>query len=118
MIHWPDISFGPINLWSMPKLDNPPLYEKLIYQNDDKSYQLKLVVNEFREKHYVHIRKYFLSYESEWIPSKEGVSMEASIHNILSLLDGLTEIVSKEESSETILKHFAEKLNAINQTVP
>ena len=98
-------------------MDND-LYEKLIYQNDDKSYQLKLVVNEFKGKYYVHIRKYFLSYESEWVPSKEGISMEASIHNILSLLDGLTEIVSNEEASEIITKHFSEKLNAINQTVP
>jgi hypothetical protein len=94
------------------------LYEKLIYQNDDKSYQLKLVVNSFREKYYVHIRKYFLSYESEWVASKEGVSMEASMHNILSLLDGLLEIVSKEEGSELINKHFKERLDAITKTVP
>ena len=120
MIQWPEINFGPINLWSLPRMsdESDSFYEKLIYQNDDKSYQLRLVVNEFREKYYVHIRKYFLSYESEWVASKEGISMEASIHNILSLLDGLTEIVSKEESSEIITKHFAEKLNAINQTVP
>lgn len=98
--------------------ESPPLYEKLIYQNDDKFYQLKLTVSEFRDKYYVHIRKYFLSYESEWIASKEGISMEASIHNILSLLDGLTEIVSKEEASEIINKHLKDKLDAINQTVP
>jgi hypothetical protein len=108
MIQWPEINFGPINLWSLPRMsdESDSFYEKLIYQNDDKSYQLRLVVNEFREKYYVHIRKYFLSYESEWIASKEGVSMEASLHNILSLLDGLMEIVSKEEAKEIIYKHF------------
>lgn len=109
MIKWPDISFGPINLWSMPKLDTE-LYEKVIYQNDDKSYQLRLVVNIFREKTYLHIRKYFLSYEGEWVSSKEGVSMEAAFENILSLLDGLMEIVSKEEAVGTINKHFADRL--------
>ena len=82
------------------------LYEKLIYQNDDKFYQLKLTVSEFREKYYVNIRKYFLSYEGEYIPSKEGISMEASMDNILSLLDGLMEIVSKEEAKDTVKKHF------------
>ena len=78
------------------------LYEKLIYENQDKFYQLRLTVSEFREKYYVNVRKYFLSYESEWIPSKEGVSMEASINNIASLLEGLLEIVSKEEGQQMI----------------
>lgn len=87
-------------------MDDELLYEKLIYQNDDKFYQLKLTVSEFKEKYYVNVRKYFLSYEGEYIPSKEGISMEASMDNILSLLDGLMEIVSKEEARDTVLKHF------------
>ena len=78
------------------------LYEKLIYNNEDKFYQLRLVVNEFREKHYIHVRKYFMTYEGDYQASKEGISMEASITNILSLLDGLIEIVSKEEAKESI----------------
>ena len=116
MIEWPDITFRPINLWSMPKMESesPVLYDKLIYQNDIKSYQLRLVVNTFRDIYYVHIRKYFLSYESEWVASKEGVSMEASIHNILSLLDGLMDIASKEEASAMINKHFKDRLNEIH----
>lgn len=86
------------------------LYEKIIYQNDDKFYQLRLVVNEFRSKQYLHIRKYFLTYEGEYQASKEGISMEAGIDNILSLLDGLMEIVSKEESLAEINKYFSDKI--------
>ena len=86
-------------------------YEKLIYENEAKAYQLRLGVNTFKERTYVHLRKYFLSYESEWVASKEGVSMEASLDNILSLLDGLMEIVSHEEARDTVEKHFNEKLN-------
>jgi len=88
----------------------PEFYEKLIYENEIKGYQLKLVVNEFRGLQYVHLRKYFLSYEGEYVPSREGVSMEASIHNILSLLEGLMEICSLEESDSTILEFFRERL--------
>lgn len=80
-------------------------YEKVIHQNDDKFFQIKLVVGEFRGKQYVHIRKHFLSYENEYIPSREGVSMEASIDNILSLLDGLAEIASKSEIAHILEKH-------------
>lgn len=89
--------------------DEPELYEKLVYQNDDKFYQLRLVVNEFKGKQYIHIRKYFLTYEGEYQASKEGISMEASISNIFSLLDGLMEIVSKEEAISLIDEYFSNK---------
>ena len=90
-------------------MEEPELYEKLIYQNDDKFYQLRLVVNEFRGKQYIHIRKYFMTYEGDYQASREGVSMEASMDNIFSLLDGLMEICSKEESRELIEKYFGVK---------
>jgi len=86
-------------------------YEKTIYHNEDKFYQLKLTVSEFRDKYYINIRKYFQSYEGEFVPSKEGVSMEASIDNIYALLDGLFEIVSKGEAEE-IIGHYAEKIHS------
>lgn len=91
------------------------LYEKVIYQNDDKFYQLRLVVNEFREKQYIHIRKYFLTYDGDWQASKEGISMEAGIDNILSLLDGLMEIVSKEEALAEINKHFSNRISDLQK---
>lgn len=90
--------------------EEPELYEKLIYTNEDKFYQVRLVVNEFRGIQYLHLRKYFLSYEGDYIPSKEGVSMAASINNIYSLLDGLLEIVSKEEAIEAINTYFSNKI--------
>lgn len=91
-------------------VEEPELYEKLIYDNEEKNYQLRLVVNEFRGKQYVHLRKYFQTYEGDYQASREGISMEASMGNILSLLDGLMEIVSKEEASEIVSKHFKDKV--------
>lgn len=91
------------------KMKEPELYEKLIYNNEDKFYQLRLVVNEFKGKQYLHIRKYFLTYLGEYQASKEGVSMEASLSNIFALLDGLMEICSKEESLELIDTYFSNK---------
>lgn len=90
------------------------LYEKLIYENLDKFYQLRLTVSEFKERYYVNIRKYFQTYEGDFQASTEGISMEASMHNVLCLLDGLMEIVSKEESIEVINKHFKERLEKLN----
>lgn len=90
------------------------LYEKLIYENEAKGYQLRLVVNEFRGVQYLHLRKYFLSFEDGFIPSKEGASMAASIQNVYALLDGLIEIVSYEEGIGAIANHFKEKIEQLS----
>jgi len=94
----------------MSSTDSVVLYEKIIEENEEKSYQLRLVLNEFRDKHYIHLRKYFLSFDEGYIPSKEGASMEASIHNIYALLDGLFDLVANAEGSEIILKHYRNKI--------
>ena len=95
--------------------DSTLLYEKVIYNNEAKFYELRLTVSEFRGIQYVNVRKYFLSYEGEYIPSKEGISMEASMTNVHSLLEGLIEICSKEESKDLITKYFGERISDLNK---
>ena len=43
-LNWPDLTFGPVNLWTMPRMSDQIHYEKLIYENLDKFYQGKTVV--------------------------------------------------------------------------
>lgn len=90
-------------------MDSNILYDKLVEENMDKGYQIRLVVNEFRDVVYIQLRKYFLSYEGEWVPSREGVSIPASTENIYAMLDGLFDICSKAEGEE-IIKTYADKL--------
>ena len=91
-------------------LDSDILYEKTIFENLEKGFQYRLTVNEFRDVQYIHIRKYFLSYEGEFVPTKEGAAIPASIQNTFALLDGLVEICSKQESLDSILEHFEHKI--------
>jgi hypothetical protein len=87
-------------------MDSNILYERLIEENLEKGFQVKLVVNDFREVTYIQLRKYFLSYSGEWHASREGISIPASIENIYSLLDGLFDICSKAEGEEIILSYY------------
>ena len=41
-------------------MDSNILYERLIEENIEKGFQVKLVVNDFKEVTYIHLRKYFL----------------------------------------------------------
>jgi hypothetical protein len=86
------------------------LYEKIISEDEAKGFQLRLVVNLFKDVQYMHIRKYFLSFEDGYVPSKEGISIPATISNIFALLDGLMEICSYEEDLDLINKYFSDKI--------
>jgi len=86
-------------------MDSNILYERLIEENLEKGFQVKLVVNDFRDVTYIQLRKYFLTYEGSWQASKEGISIPASIENIQSLLYGLLDICSKAEG-EDVIKFF------------
>lgn len=84
------------------------VYEKLIAQNDEKFYQVKLVVSEFREKYYLSLRKYFLSFDEGYVASKEGLSMEYEMDSSLALLEGLLEIIPLGECKHLLEKKLAE----------
>jgi hypothetical protein len=84
-------------------------YNKLIEENMDKGFQVKLVVNEFRDIEYIQLRKYFLTYEGDWQASREGISIPASVENIYALLDGLLDICARAEG-EDIIRHYAAKI--------
>jgi hypothetical protein len=90
-------------------MDSNILYERLVEENMDKGFQVRLVINEFRDVIYIQLRKYFLSYEGDWVPSREGISIPASIENIHSLLYGLFDICAKAEG-EDIIRHYAAKI--------
>lgn len=90
-------------------MDENIQFSKIIDENMDKGFQIRLAVNDFRDITYIQLRKFFLSYEGDWIPSREGVSIPASTENIYALLDGLLEICSVAEGTE-IIEHYYKKL--------
>ena len=86
-------------------MDDNIHYSKVISENMEKGFQVRLVVNEFRDVTYFQLRKYFLTYEGDWCASKEGISIPAELDNIYAVLDGLLEICSIAEGEEVITKY-------------
>ena len=91
-------------------MDDNIHYNKVISENMEKGFQVRLVVNEFRDVLYFQLRKYFLTYTGEWCPSREGISIPAEMENIYNVLDGLLEICSIAEGEE-VIKKYAERLS-------
>lgn len=96
--------------------ESTPEYDKLIYEDMNKFLQFRVVVSNFRDVDYLHIRKYFLSYEGEWIPSKEGVSMPVTIDNVIRLTDALLDLCATAEGTDLFRKHFLEKFKLAHPT--
>lgn len=94
-------------------MDDALLYEKVISENAEKGTQLKLVLSTFRDVEYVHFRKYYMSYDSGYLPTKEGISFPANIPSIYALLDGLIELCANAEGIDSIVEHFGEKLEKL-----
>lgn len=90
-------------------MDDNIFYHKTISENLDKGFQVNLVINDFKDVTYIQLRKYFLSYDGEWTPSREGISVPATLETVYALLDGLFEIASMAEAHE-VVDHYAKKL--------
>lgn len=89
----------------------PAMYEKIINQKETE--QVRLVINTFRGVEYLSLRKYFLDFEEEWLPSREGITMPLDIDNSRELFVGLVEILSLAESKSILESEFKDILDEI-----
>jgi hypothetical protein len=93
--------------------DAPEVYEKIVSENDEGMEQVRLTVNEFRGTEYLHLRKYYLDFEGDFKPSKDGVALRLDFNNSKLLFEGLVEILSLAEAKNILESHFKDILDQI-----
>lgn len=93
--------------------DAPEVYEKIVSENDEGTEQVRLTVNEFRGTEYLHLRKYYLDFEGDFKPSKDGVALRLNFNNSKLLFEGLVEILSLAEAKNILESHFKDILDQI-----
>ncbi len=91
----------------------PEIYEKIISETKEGTEQIRLTINEFRGVEYLHLRKYYLDFEGEFKPSKDGVAMALDFENSKALFEGLVEILSLAEAKGILETHFKDILDKI-----
>ena len=91
----------------------PEIYEKIISETKEGTEQIRLTINEFRGVEYLHLRKYYLDFEGEYKPSKDGVAMALDFENSKALFEGLVEILSLAEAKGILETHFKDILDKI-----
>ena len=93
--------------------DAPEVYEKIVSEIDEGTEQVRLTVNEFRGTEYLHLRKYYLDFEGDFKPSKDGVALRLDFNNSKLLFEGLVEILSLAEAKNILESHFKDILDQI-----
>jgi hypothetical protein len=69
--------------------------EELYYIIKEEDYsQVRLTVNEFRGKEYLHLREYYIDFDEEWHPTPKGLAIEL------------------DESKEVIKEYFGDLINS------
>ena len=96
-----------MDLWKEPED-----YSRIIHVSEDETTQIRLTVNTFRGVEYLHLRKYYQSFEEDWLPTKDGVAMPLDLTNSYELFTGLVEILSLAESRERVLEYFEDAFSA------
>tara|TARA_Y100001960_G_C14783983_1_gene889593 strand:+ start:2313 stop:2678 length:366 start_codon:yes stop_codon:yes gene_type:complete len=71
--------------------------DAIIFSDDKLGLQLRMTVTEFMGRYYMGVRKYFLSFEGEWLPTKTGVSWEYNLETSTNMFGAFTEILSEAE---------------------
>jgi hypothetical protein len=89
---------------------SPEMYERVIHYDEDRELQVRLTISTFRGVEYIHVRKYFLSFDEEWCPTPDGIAFPLDMDNTRELFRGLVEILSLAESKEIIQEEFSELL--------
>jgi hypothetical protein len=91
----------------------PDLYNRIIYENEAKGEQYRLTVSEFREQMYLHIRKYYLSFDEGYLPTKEGACFPMTIGSVSELFDALVDLLSETEVKFSFAKELRKELEEI-----
>jgi len=88
------------------------VYSRVVYFDEKKDTQVRIGINTFRDVEYLFLRRYYMDFDGEWRPSKEGVNMPLSIDNSREMFAGLVDILSLAESKQIILDNFKDLIES------
>lgn len=90
----------------------------VISENLEDYSQIRLSVSVFNGVEYLSLRKYYLDFTDEFLPTKQGISIPLTIENVVAMFEGIAKIMASAETKDIIEKYFKETiLNEYNRKV-
>jgi len=90
-------------------------YSRIVHEYEDGR-QVRLTINTFNGKEYLHLREYYLNFDGDSLPSSKGISVPLDLANSYELFAGLVEILSLAESRDKIMEYFSDMFEELYQS--
>jgi len=90
-------------------------YSRIVHEYEDGR-QVRLTINTFNGKEYLHLREYYLNFDGDSLPSSKGISVPLDLANSYELFAGLVEILSLAESRDKIMEYFSDMFEQLYQS--
>jgi hypothetical protein len=88
--------------------DHEDVLDAVIFENKEWGKQVRMTVSEFRGNHYLGLREYFLDFEGDWLPTKNGMSFPYNIDTTTNMFQAFTSILSRAEVIAEVFKNCEE----------
>lgn len=89
------------------------ILSEVICTTEDGFEQVRLTVNEFRDSQYLHVRKYYLDFDEQWHPTKQGVAIPITITNISKFFNALTKLLAQSDVLHIILENSDDEIQEL-----
>lgn len=83
-------------------MDDTVEYSIIIHENLAKAEQVRLTLSTFKDTYYISLRKYYLSFEGEYLPSSDGVTIPATFEVMTNLINGVIDLAADNEGKQLL----------------
>lgn len=83
-------------------MDDTVEYSIIIHENLAKAEQVRLTLSTFKDTYYISLRKYYLSFEGEYLPSSDGVTLPATFEVMTNLINGVIDLAADNEGKQLL----------------
>lgn len=83
-------------------MDDTVEYSIIIHENLVKAEQVRLTLSTFKDTYYISLRKYYLSFEGEYLPSSDGVTLPATFEVMTNLINGVIDLAADNEGKQLL----------------
>lgn len=77
----------------------------VITENKEYGKQVRMTVSEFMGNHYLGIREYYLDFDEEWKPTRNGMSFPYNLDTTTNMFQAFTNILSRAEVIAEVFKN-------------
>lgn len=91
-------------------MDDEVEFSAIITHDTEKHEQYRLQVKHFRGKEWLHFRRYYLTFEGDWAPTRDGISLPMEMSTTTNLFKALVQIISVSESRDVLSLYLADIL--------